>query len=184
MLKRKSARIYYDIITEPFNNHPMSIALVASSGQEFYAEFTEYKGEPLPSRRSSRYLLGELGPFSDKIGNVRFVKGTEEEVIKRLHKWLDQFRLIHFWGNKPTDHNRLIFVTLSKDFGDTEIDFLDMESMFDTYGFNPDIDREAFIDYPVEGVRFSSLYNAKVLEACYDKFYRNKERYNKWLIKG
>lgn len=170
--------MFFDIKTE--GDTLVSIALVASAGPEFYADFTEsdYSGNEL--------LLKGLHPMTEKIGNLRFVKGDKDTIIKNLHKWLNQFRLINFWGDTPQTHNILMDLLKDFSFDEIEVGFFYISEMFRLHGFDEDIDREAFVDVPAEGVRFSTLYNARTLEGCYDKFYRNKEKYderNKKLVK-
>lgn len=174
-MRKKSARVFYDI--QKSEGKLLSIGMVASTGQEFYGEITEYEGEPNDIPKDSRYLLRELGPFEDKIGSVRYVKGTDKEVHKSLHKWFRQFSKIHVFGNEYISHNDFIDITGGTKFKDIELKFFGLDTQFHICGISHHIDKEAFIDTPVEGVRHSALYNAAVMESCYDKLHRNKERY-------
>lgn len=174
-MRKKSARIFYDI--QKSNGVLLNIGVVASTGQEFYGEITEYQGESVHTPEDSRYLLREMGPFEDKIGSVRYVKGTDEEVSKSLHKWLRQFGKVRVWGNDFFSHRDLTSILGGSRFEDIKLKFFDIEDELNICGISHHIDKEAFIDYPVEGIRHSALYNASVLESCYDKLYRNKEKY-------
>jgi len=156
-MKRKSARCFLHI---EHTVVPRKLGITTSSGHGFHATYTYEKSTDV-----------EVGAF-------RFVEGTSDKIKDSLLDWMSQFKSVSLWVNEPGDIDTFIEVM---DFDlpeDIEWNFCNLSDMFDKYGFDKSIDREAFIDTPVEGDPNSALYQCQVIELCYDKFYRNKERYN------
>jgi hypothetical protein len=167
---------------------PISLGIIAGNGKQFYAEFTDYDttmvDDWIQTQVIDNLLFNSQNPFVQDFGGITFIKGTTAEIKKELHKWLKDFKRIEFWSDViPYDGvllNELIGVL---DDVPDNVDYIyyDIATLFKMFGIDPDVSREAFIDRPIEGEKHNALYDAKVIEACYDKLYRNRARYQLML---
>lgn len=77
----------------------ISLALVAESGEEFYAEFTDYNLEStneLTIEFLNKYVYPKLGILSPKFSdNGTYILGTKSEIAISIEKWLNQFGIIY-----------------------------------------------------------------------------------------
>ena len=92
----------------------ISMAFVAESGEEFYAEFTDYDKEQLTDWLMEN-VISNLILNEKNIGlslNKMHIKGTKQEIKKSFEVWLDQFVIIkdeqgkmipslQIWGDVP-----------------------------------------------------------------------------------
>lgn len=81
----------------------ISIALVADSGQEFYAEFTDYDRKQI-SPWIEENVLNRLQLKTEKTGvyhnhELTKVKGDRIEIASQLRMWLSQFTAIEIWAD-------------------------------------------------------------------------------------
>ncbi len=82
----------------------ISLALVAESGEEFYAEFSDYD-KSVSNEFLDKFVFSKLNtivkPSEDFDGNEKliFVKGNTEEILPLLSTWLNQFDLIEIWAD-------------------------------------------------------------------------------------
>lgn len=168
----------------------ISIGLVADNGKEFYAELNDFN--PILVNAWIYDNVIEKLKFRDKdelftkLGSVTFMKGNTRQVREELQAWLQQFDRVELWSDVHHYDVVLLFNLL----GTTAFDIpqniyyipFDIASVFKAYGLDPDIEREAFIDKPIEGEKHNSLYDSKVIQACYDKLMRNRENYLKKML--
>jgi hypothetical protein len=167
---------------------PISVGIVAANGKQFYAEYTDYDttmvDDWIQTQVIDNLLFNGQNPFIQNLGAITFMKGTTAEIKKELHNWLKDFKHIEFWSDViPYDGvllNELIGV-LGDVPGNVDYIYYDIATLFKMFGIDPDVSREAFIDRPIEGDKHNALYDAKVIEACYDKLYRNRDKYKLML---
>lgn len=174
----------------------ISIGIVSEDGKCFYAEADDYdesKITPWVKKHVIDNLIFEKGLFpkpyaasrteDNPIPNnfykgydVAFV-GNKKEIRDELCVWLSQFvkdknTKLEFWS----DCLAYDWVLFNDIFGEAfqtpnyvyYIPF-DIATLFKVKGIDPDISREEFIENSVEGVKHNSLYDAKVIKACYEK---------------
>jgi hypothetical protein len=162
----------------------MSIGMVSDDGKEFYAELTDYDENQVDSwiqdNVVSNFLFPMAKPFVNHVGSITFVKGDSWELQRQLTAWLSQFKTVKLWSD-CCHYDMVLFQGI---FGGAfhvpdhvlYIPF-DICTVMEMYGIDPDISREAFIDTPIDGIKHNALYDAKVIQACYDKLHRNKYKY-------
>ena len=119
------------------------------------------------------YNYRSQNPDNDPYSNYSTrMKGTINELSRDLRLWLDQFDDVTIWSD-CLSYDWVLFNDL---FG-TAFDIpkqvyyipFDICTLFKVKGIDPDISREAFIDNEIDGEKHNSLYDAKVIKACYDK---------------
>lgn len=167
----------------------ISLGMVSDNGREFYSEFTDYDESQvdgwIQENVLANLLFRDKEPFWDTVGNLTLVKGTKKDVQLALSTWLQKYRSVELWSDVHHYDVVLLFDLWGHAFKIPENIYyvpFDIATMFKTLGLDPDIERESFIDRPIEGVKHNSLYDSKVIRACYDKLMRNKKDYLKKLI--
>lgn len=162
----------------------ISIGLVSECGKEFYAELTDYDrsqvDEWVEENVLNNLMFNDYGKVNKQLGSITFVKGSKEEVGVALKDWFNLFDTVELWS----DCHHYDVVLLQDFFGGafgvpSHIYYIpfDICTLMKALGVDPDISREAFIDTPIEGEKHNSLYDARVIQACFEKLMRNKERY-------
>jgi len=80
----------------------ISLAMVAESGEEFYAEFTDYDASQLNdwlvNNVMTKLWITNNHPF-DKKENGTYLKGNSVTIKDALQKWLGQFAGIEVWAD-------------------------------------------------------------------------------------
>ena len=167
----------------------ISLGMVADNGKEFYAEFTDFDpwqvDDWVQEHVLDNLLFNEVEePFVRILGAETFVKGDIHHIRTALEDWLNRFDMIELWS----DCHHYDVVLLQGIFGGAfsipdHIYYIpfDISTAFKVYGIDPDISREAFIDSPISGEKHNSLYDARVIQACYEKLRRNKYKYQLML---
>ena len=160
----------------------ISIGLISECGKTFYAEFTDYDktfiGQWLQENVINNLTLKdniELNPYGFglyKNKNYTLILDTSRVIAKELTEWLSQFEHIEIWSD-CLSYDWVLFNQL---FGGAfkipkNIYYIpfDICTLFKVKGIDPDISREEFIDYKIDGNKHNALYDAKVIKACYEK---------------
>lgn len=186
MCKNKRAKLFYDFEFSGLhqNTTPISVGVVANTGEEFYGEFTDYDRSQVDDwveENVIKYLLlSDNDTLYQKVGNITFVKGAQHEVAEKFTEWLTQFGYVEFWGDCSWYDGILLNELLGGAHNlpeNVNYIFFDIATLFKLHGIDPDISREAFIDRPVEGNKHNALYDARVIQESYDKLYRNRDKY-------
>lgn len=151
----------------------VSIGIISEDGRTFYAELTDYDKSQVDDWLQEHVInnlsksIGELSRMADKT-----VHGTIKEVSEALSLWVSQFDDIKIWS----DCLAYDWVLFNHLFGHafnlpSNIYYIpfDICTLFEVKGIDPDISREEFINYSVEGIKHNSLYDAKVIKSCYEK---------------
>lgn len=162
----------------------ISLGIVADNGKQFYAEFTDYAENQVDDWIKENVIANlqfrDMNQFEQTIGDYTLMKGDTGHISGALHDWLSQFKKIEVWSDCH-HYDMVLFMELfGGAFGlPSNVYYIpfDISTMFKVFGIDPDISREAFIDQPVDGMKHNSLYDAKVIQACYDKLQRNKHLY-------
>jgi len=163
---------------------PISLGVKAANGKQFYAEFTDFDKHQVDSWIQDNVINNLL--FKDGVmpvsvlGDYTALKGTRVQVMVAFLDWLKQFEHVEFWGDCLSYDGVLLNSMFGGAFNvpsNVDYIFYDICTLFKLFGIDPDINREAFIDKPIVGDKHNALYDAKVIEACYDKLQRNKSTY-------
>ena len=157
----------------------VSIGIISEDGRTFYAELTDYDKTQVDDWLQEHVInnlsrsIGELSRMADKV-----VHGNIKEVSEALIKWVSQFDDVKIWS----DCLAYDWVLFNHLFGHafnlpSNIYYIpfDICTLFEIKGIDPDISREEFINNSVIGNKHNSLYDAKVIRACYKKLMNNEE---------
>jgi len=163
------------------NSTLISLALIAESGEEFYAEFNDFNKkqitEWLTINVMSNCFLNETNQSNDL--NKMQIKGDKDEIKSALIIWLNQFgetkNSIQIWADVP-HYDWVLFCDL---FGGAlsipkQIHYICMD--FATFLFLKELDinkpRIELInkkDLPKKGKQHNALYDALITKLCYQK---------------
>lgn len=167
----------------------VSMALVADSGEEFYAEFTDF------SKSQMQKLLSDVGTtdfFTEMLKkcyltqNINFEKaeagryfiGNRRKIKSELQKWFTQFGDVEIWADVLAYDWVLFCELFGGAFGIPENIFyspFDLATLFRSKGqiapngkYSGDISRFAFADVDKK-FQHNSLEDARVEKICYEK---------------
>lgn len=80
----------------------ISLAMVAESGEEFYAEFTDYDSSQLTDwlveKVISKLWITNNQPY-ERVQNGTYLNGDRATIKEALQKWLVQFEGIEMWAD-------------------------------------------------------------------------------------
>jgi hypothetical protein len=174
------------------NTTLISLGLVSECGKTFYAEFTDYDQYQISGWIKNNVLANltlsipdgmpfhaEYHPNITNPSESKFqIKASRDVVKKFLEEWLSQFDSVQIWS----DCLAYDWVLFNDIFG-TAFDLpknvsyipMDICTLFQIKGIDPDISREDFIGNSVKGIKHNALYDAKVIKACYEKLMRIEE---------
>lgn len=159
------------------NTTLISIGLVDEDGATFYAEFTDYDRSQVDSWLQINVIDNLILDDSvfldiDTETNSTNVKAGSEFIAHSLKEWLSKYDSVEMWSDCLA-YDWVLFCNL---FGDAHnipdnVGYIPMDvcTLLKVKGVDPDISREEFIDETIDGVKHNSLYDAKVIKACYDK---------------
>lgn len=170
------------------NTTLISIGIVAENGKEFYAETTDYDRALvdgwIEENVLANLLLNDFDEVNEQVGALTMVKGDSEMVGLQLQAWLNSFDKVEMWSDVMHYDMYLFQGLLGGAFGvPSHVDYIgyDISTVMKMLNLDPDMSREAFIDKPIEGVKHNSLYDARVIQACYHKLQRNRDKYKLML---
>ena len=155
----------------------ISIGIISEDERTFYAELTDYdksqvddwiKENVIDNLQLSSFIDGFVPPQSDNM----VLRCTKKTLKNELKIWLSQFDEVEIWSD-CLSYDWVLFNDL---FGHAfnipkNIYYIpfDICTLFKIKGIDPDISREEFINNSVKGKKHNSLYDAKVIKACYEK---------------
>lgn len=180
------------------NTTLISLGIISLDGRYFYAEFNDYDESQVNDwiqenvinnllfNDTDMYCTEEqafLPPYDNLCSSElhesyhTMLKGDKDSIVRDLKYWLQQF---------PTGEDIIIWsdclsydwVLFNELFGGAQnippnINYipLDICTAFKIKGIDPDISREEFIGYKIDGNKHNSLYDAKVIRECYFKLF-------------
>lgn len=160
----------------------LSLALVAESGEEFYAEFSDYPpqeiNEWVAREVLTNFFLDNTNQDWQNLSRMQ-VKGTKEEITGALRVWLAQFgnekSSLQVWADCP-HYDWVFFCQL---FGGAlnipnTIHYMcmDLATLFELRTGDSDRNREEFAaagKAQLKGKKHNALYDAHVSRLCYNK---------------
>ncbi len=159
----------------------ISIALVAETGEEFYAEFTDYAKDQL-NEFIEQNVLTKLWLTNSKAFNRvekgTYIIGNKETVVNALKEWLKQFEVIEIWADVLAYDWVLFCELFGGAFGVPDNIFyapFDLATLLRIKGkinpiskYNEDVLRFAFVETNREE-QHNALADARVELDCYKK---------------
>ena len=162
------------------NTTLISLGLVSECGKTFYSEFTDYDRSQIDDWVRDNVIANLIlpnvphgMPFHATVSGLDLtIKGNKAVIKNALKEWLSQFNRVEIWS----DCLSYDWVLFNNIFGSAfdipkNVYYLpfDILTMFKLKGIDPNISREEFIGNSIEGVKHNALYDAKVIQACYNK---------------
>lgn len=170
-------RVYFD--TEFTGLHKsttlVSIGCVAETGEEFYAELTDYDRSQVDRWIQDfviQHLVFKDGREPISSGNLTECMGTRAEVADALAAWLSRFGAVEMWSD-CLGFDWVLFCDL---FGHAfkvpqivhYISF-DLSTYLRAKGIAPDVSREKFAGYKRIDAKYNALHVARAIRACVGK---------------
>ena len=161
----------------------ISLGLMSDLGNTFYAEFTDYDKTQVDDCVQKNVINSlvlknwdvevDYDPYAQNVT----VRGNTKENEQPLSHWLDGFKEIEIWSD-CLSYDWVLFNQL---FGHAfnlpknvyYIPF-DICTLFKIKGIDPDINREEFCGLSDSKQKHNSLWDAKVIKACYEKLMSDK----------
>jgi hypothetical protein len=164
----------------------ISMALVAQTGEEFYAEFTDYDTAQVDAWLTNQVLakcwLTQATAFAKQPNGV-YIVGTSSHIKTALQQWLQQFAGIEIWADVLAYDWVLFCELFGGAFGIPENIFyapFDLATLLKLKGYinpvskyNEDVLRYAMVGANREE-QHNALADARVELACYKKLMDEK----------
>jgi len=160
------------------NTTLISLALVAETGEEFYAEFTDYdqsQVDPWIQEHVIDHLFVKDHEHTYTGRCTLVLRGTHSMIADRLSTWLKQppFKQLEIWSDcyayDLVLFNQLFGGALNLPKNVFYIPF-DLATVFQVMGIDPDVNREEFAELKEDDLpQHNSLRDARVQLACYQK---------------
>jgi len=173
-------RIYFDTKFTGLHQKATLISLgcVSESGEEFYAEFTDYDQEQVDEWVRTNVInnLILIQNSAQVTENLHTMKGDTAEIRSEFEVWLSLFDSVELWS----DHLAYGWVLFCQIFGHAfnipkNIYYIPFElsTALKLKGFDPDIDREKFAfgkAYDnMEVQKHTALWDSKVIKRCIER---------------
>lgn len=185
------------------NSTPISVGIITSSGEHLYAEYIDFDYTELDDIAST-YTLPEMtwwgayrkmgrsfSQFFKTVQNDTIIAGkhvyaigdrayVNEQIRIWYRKHLRRQENVEVWGDQDARGTTLLqslFQPIYESYKNVSPDIYDLSTVFKVYGIDPKMSREAFINRPLEFGKYEALYQARVIEACYDKLAGNGDFY-------
>lgn len=156
------------------NTTLISLGIVSDCGKTFYAEYTDYNEDQCDNWIKDNVIKNlylketEVDYSLDKCR----IKGHSQDVRLMLEHWLEQFNEIEIWS----DCLAYDWVLFCQIFGGAfcipnKIFYIpfDLSTAFKMKGIDPDINREEYSGLKDGAIKHNALWDALVIQACYDK---------------
>lgn len=161
------------------NTSLISIGIVDEINRKFYAEFTDFDGAQVDEWIQDNVIKNLYLEKTLPDGTYTQIRGDKNYVKKALVNFFEDYR------NEPiemiSDCLAYDWVLFNEIFGHAfnipkNVNYIptDICTIFRMKGLDPDINREEFISYSVDGKKHNALYDAMVIKKCYEKL-TNKE---------
>lgn len=165
------------------NTTLISIGLVAESGSQFYAEFTDYDATQINSWVAEN-VLSHLGQDEVPPPYVDYIIGRKIDVELALRNWFIALVApsITMVGDVLA-YDWMLFCDLMG--GPFEIPSnisyipLDLATLLYAQGHNPDVNREEFSGVAA-GNKHNALWDAQIIRDCHNRLALERERGSKW----
>lgn len=160
----------------------VSLGLVTLEGDSLYVTLNDYDRDQVTD-----WLRNNVLPMIDERQSV-----SSTEAYRTISAWLEAYAdgrrinlvsaglgsdlllLFELWRHARPDlkyfhalHCLPVYLNHTKHF--------DLNTLFFVAGIDPDVSREAFVDYSVEGERHNALHDARVVRECFLKLVQRPE---------
>ncbi|MCO5232210.1 MAG: 3'-5' exoribonuclease [Chitinophagales bacterium] len=176
-------KIFFDTeFTELTQNAKLlSIALVAETGEQFYAECTDYQEKDI-NEWVRENVINKFTLTKTNLSDIRNIeiKDNRESIANNIRLWLQQFEIknpnaqFQFWGDCPAWDWVLFCELFGGSFKRPEnIHYMcmDLATLFHIKGYLPDYSRIQLLkdnDKVLEGDTHNALYDTLVCKKCYE----------------
>lgn len=157
------------------NTTLISIGIISEFGDTFYAEFNDYNANQIANDHwIEANVINNLLHDTKEFNSIadRNIYGNKSEIAYALKNWLEQFRDVEFWSDCLA-YDWVLFNDLFKQCNGLprNVSYIpfDICTLMKMKNVDPDIYREDFIDEIIIGEKHNSLYDARVIKACYTK---------------
>ena len=158
------------------NTTIISIGIISEDGKTFYAELNDYDKKQvdkwLEDNVISNLELTEQKEVVEYNGDDVRVYGNKKDLKKYLTEWLEQFGDVKIWSD-CLSYDWVLFNSI---FG-TAFDIpkniyyipMDICTVFEVMGIDPDISREEFVGVKSKDKKHNALWDAIIIKKCYEK---------------
>jgi len=166
----------------------ISLAMVADSGEEFYAEFTDYDKSQVTEWHTTNVLsqLNKNLPAASTVNTSAdklYASGNTHEIAVLLKKWINRFEMVEIWADVLAYDWVLFSELFGGAFGIPENIFyapFDLATLFRSKGiikpeskYTKDISRFDFIGAD-KTKQHHALEDAKAEKLCFEKLMSNE----------
>ena len=172
----------------------ISIGFITENNDTFYAEFDDYDRTQIDEWLSENIIqklkYNEDTPFievslDENDNNVTIMKGNSKEIVREFENWLYNIAgvtpeevtdpLFEVWSDCLSYDWVLFNQMWDHAFNIPKIVYyipFDICTGFKIFDIDPDVSREAFAEITEDIDKHNSLWDAKVIKACYEKIER------------
>lgn len=157
------------------NTTLISIGIISEDGKTFYAELNDYDINQISD---DKWILENVidnllyGTEYFDIAADKVVYGNKKEVSYALKDWLQQFDEVEIWSDCLA-YDWVLFNDLFEHAFNIPNNIyyipFDICTLMKLKNVDPDISREEYIDHYPVGKKHNSLYDARIIKACYEK---------------
>jgi hypothetical protein len=163
------------------NTTLISLGLVTDTGQKFYAEFNDYDksqcDEWINTNVINKLYWNNVDTFYKEDVDAIFIKNDKTTISKTLITWLNQFKLIEFWGDVIA-YDWVLFMDLlgngeASRFKPRNFNSYQAHDIFTALlmkGINPKANRYVLLGLESGINQHNCLNDAEVVKMMYDKY--------------
>lgn len=173
---KNKTNLYWDLEFTGLHQNTtlISIGIVSDCGKTFYCELTDYDKDQcddwIKENVIANLYLKQINNDASS-ENYRLV-GNSSDLKGALIAWLSQFEEVEMWS----DCLAYDWVLFCEIFGGAfsipkNVYYipLDLATAFKIKGIDPDINREEYSGLKDGAIKHNALWDALVIQACYDK---------------
>lgn len=149
----------------------ISIGIISENDEIFYAEFTDYNVNLVDDWIKENVIDKLILPKEEGVYDDGIV-GDKKFVSVKLIEWLSDKGEVIFWSDCLSYDwvllNDLFGGALNKPENVYYIP-MDISTLFEVEGFDPDISREEFSEFSNMDEKHNALFDAKIIKKCFEK---------------
>jgi hypothetical protein len=165
------------------NTTLISIGLVSESGDEFYAEFIDYDKTQVDEWLQTNVINNLCIPDEHGEQKINNFKGDTAYIKEKLESWLSQYESIEIWSD-CLSYDWVLFCNIwGHAFNIPKNIYyipFDICTLMRVQGIDPDVSREVYAD--ITGTKHNSLFDAKIIKACYQKLMMIRFTHNNAIL--
>lgn len=159
------------------NARLISLAFIADSGEQFYAEFNDFNHQQVDDWITNNVLVHckwvkqQPAPFCNCQDSLTQVFGDSDFIAMQLKKWLGQFKQTEIWADCPAWDWVLLCELLGGSLhlpSNMSYMVFDLATLLKVKGLPPEVNRQQFANLPTLTLH-NALSDAQILKACYEQ---------------